>query len=123
MVYERSRATLYSFFDERKQRNSSIQIGIIDGPVDLTPTDFKDSNINVINNAVDHVCQHTNPLAFIHGTFIMGIISGERGMKSLAICPDCKSYCVEYLVTTNITTATLKYHPPFQKSLQMHFMR
>jgi subtilisin family serine protease len=75
---------------KRSKGHSSISIGVIDGPVDFTHPSFVGTKIKTVNNYQLVQCKRANSYACIHGTFIVGILSGKRGLSSPAICPNCE---------------------------------
>jgi subtilisin family serine protease len=70
--------------------SKDISIGIIDGPVDLNHPDLKEFNIKTVNDSQQRLCKQPIDGSFLHGTFIVGILTGKRGSKTAAICPKCK---------------------------------
>lgn len=68
--------------------SSKISIGIIDGPVDLNHSQFMESNIKTVYGS-DISCRDIDSLACRHGTFILGILTGERNPITPALCPQC----------------------------------
>lgn len=66
-----------------------VMIGLIDGPVDISHPDFSGSNIISVSSKKNGVCAIKDSNACMHGTFVAGIISGNRNSKALGICPGC----------------------------------
>lgn len=69
--------------------NPEINIGVIDGPVDITHPAFQGSRIKTVEESQIAACKNANDLACIHGTFITGILSAKRGVSAPSICPNC----------------------------------
>lgn len=69
--------------------NPEIVVGIIDGPVDTTHPDFRDSRISPVGDATPATCTAPDSFACVHGTFVAGIICGRRGSQAPAIAPGC----------------------------------
>ncbi len=69
--------------------NPEINIGVIDGPVDITHPAFQGSRIKTVEESQIAACRDANDLACIHGTFITGILSAKRGVPAPSICPNC----------------------------------
>lgn len=66
-----------------------IMIGLIDGPVFLNHPNLSNENIREIPGKFSCACTLTSSTACMHGTFVAGILCGERGSKAPSICPDC----------------------------------
>ncbi|MDN5867083.1 MAG: S8 family serine peptidase [Candidatus Nitrosocosmicus sp.] len=69
--------------------NPEINIGVIDGPVDITHPAFQGSRIKTVEESQIAACKDASDLACIHGTFITGILSAKRGVPAPSICPNC----------------------------------
>ena len=70
--------------------SSSVTIGLIDGPVDLSHPAFQGSRITGVKKSQIDACKSATDLACKHGTFIAGIISARRGVSAPGICPGCR---------------------------------
>ncbi len=70
--------------------HNDIKIGVIDGPVDFNHPQLKNSKIRTISDSQYIQCKNADSIACMHGTFIVGILSGVRNSISPAICPDCQ---------------------------------
>ena len=67
-----------------------ISIGVIDGPVDLDHPAFYKSQIRTVKESQLVACKSADSISCIHGTFVVGMLSGKQGSQATAICPDCK---------------------------------
>jgi subtilisin family serine protease len=70
--------------------NSTIKIGIIDGPVDLYHPAFDDASIKTVRSTQMESCKNASSVACTHGTFVTGILCAKRGLPAPAICPNCE---------------------------------
>lgn len=68
---------------------ADVAVGLIDGPVATAHPDLATSNIREIPGRLAGTCARANSLACMHGTFVAGILSGNRGGAAPAICPNC----------------------------------
>ena len=75
---------------DQNEGHDDIKIGIIDGPVDFDHPQLKNAKIKTISDSQFIQCKNSNRIACIHGTFIVGILSGIRNSTSPAICPKCQ---------------------------------
>jgi len=66
-----------------------VIIGLIDGPVAMNQSGLAEENIRQISVRLPGTCDKTNSIACMHGTFVAGILSGDRTTLAPAICPDC----------------------------------
>jgi subtilisin family serine protease len=65
-----------------------IKIGLIDGPVLLNHPNLS-KNIREVPGKPSGACVLASSTACMHGTFVAGILCGERGSIAPAICPNC----------------------------------
>ncbi|MEM9216685.1 MAG: S8 family serine peptidase [Cyanobacteria bacterium P01_F01_bin.150] len=65
-----------------------VVIGIIDGPVNAAHPDLQQANLQTVPSRSSFQCESVNSLACQHGTFIAGILCGDRA-TSPAIATDC----------------------------------
>jgi subtilisin family serine protease len=65
-----------------------IVIGLIDGPVAMGHPDLAGAGIREISGK-DGRCDQAGSAACLHGTFIAGILCGQRDSIAPAICPNC----------------------------------
>lgn len=65
-----------------------IVVGIIDGPVDFSHEDLKDSKMVSAAPMVSE-CEAFDSLACRHGTFVAGMLAARRGSPAPALCPAC----------------------------------
>jgi hypothetical protein len=63
-------------------------VGLIDGPVAISHSDLAGSNIREVPGAVA-ACAQATSAAFLHGTFVAGILCAKRGSSAPANCPNC----------------------------------
>lgn len=68
----------------------NITIGLIDGPVDLSHSDFQDSKIETVDKSYSAKCKNISSISCIHGTFVTGILSAKRISPAPGICSGCK---------------------------------
>ena len=68
---------------------ANVSVGLIDGPVASDHPDLATSNIREIPGSLTGTCARADSLACMHGTFVAGILSANRGSAAPAICPDC----------------------------------
>jgi subtilisin family serine protease len=69
--------------------DSSITIGLIDGPLYMDHPAFEGSIIKAITESQLGECKSADNISCIHGTFIAGILCAKRGLSAPAICPGC----------------------------------
>jgi subtilisin family serine protease len=74
---------------ERTSGRPEIIIGLIDGPVAIDHPDLILENIREIPGKWRSICSMVNSAACMHGTFVAGILSSNRGKAAPAICPNC----------------------------------
>jgi subtilisin family serine protease len=73
----------------RSEGQSSVAIGLVDGPVAADHPNLRTTNIRVISGNSNGYCADLTSVACMHGTFVAGILSGIRGCGAPAICPEC----------------------------------
>lgn len=66
-----------------------VTIGLIDGPVAMNHSGLAGENIRQISVSLPGTCDQISSFACMHGTFVAGILSGNRTSISPAICPNC----------------------------------
>jgi subtilisin family serine protease len=64
-----------------------IVVGLIDGPVAISHSDLAAGNI--LETAGGGACVQATSAACLHGTFVAGILSAQRGAPAPSICPHC----------------------------------
>ncbi|MDP4182472.1 MAG: S8 family serine peptidase [Bacillota bacterium] len=69
--------------------SKDIKIGLIDGPVQAEHKNLVKSNITLINSDIKPKCLTNDSIACKHGTFIAGILCGNRDSETPGICPQC----------------------------------
>ena len=74
---------------ERTSGSPELKIGLIDGPVVIQHADLAGEHVREIPGKNGAMCAQTNSTACMHGTFIAGILSGQRSSPAPAICPNC----------------------------------
>ncbi|MCC6698936.1 MAG: S8 family serine peptidase [Candidatus Hydrogenedentes bacterium] len=65
----------------------AVKVGLIDGPVALDHPELGGQPIRVLSG--NGACSIADSTACLHGTFVAGILTGQRGSTAPAICPDC----------------------------------
>lgn len=68
---------------------SSVTIGLVDGPVVINHPDLSAHNVRTISAEANGACTRISSMACSHGTFIAGMLSASRGSSAPAICPGC----------------------------------
>jgi subtilisin family serine protease len=74
----------------RSRGHNDIKIGVIDGPIDFNHSQLKNAKTRTISDSQFIQCKNSDSAACIHGTFVLGILSGIRNSNSPAICPECQ---------------------------------
>jgi subtilisin family serine protease len=74
---------------KRTSGRRELAIALIDGPVKLSHPDLAGCNIQEVPSTVRGTCERSSSAACMHGTFVAGILSANRGSSAPAICPDC----------------------------------
>jgi subtilisin family serine protease len=74
---------------ELTEGRSSLVVGLADGPVAQDHPGLGSTNIRDITVDGSARCANVNSVACTHGTFIAGILSGNRRSAAPAICPGC----------------------------------
>ncbi len=69
--------------------DSSISIGLIDGPVDFSHPAFKNSKIRTAKRDQMGACKNANSIACMHGTFVSGILCADD-KNAPSISPNCE---------------------------------
>ena len=73
---------------ELTRGQSNIKVGLVDGPVSINHPYLNSKNITVLST-INGVCTNPSSVACTHGTFIAGILLGQRNSQSPSICCDC----------------------------------
>jgi subtilisin family serine protease len=66
-----------------------VTIGLLDGPVAVNHADLAGTDIREVPGQLPGTCAHISSAACLHGTFVAGILSAQRGAEAPAICPSC----------------------------------
>jgi subtilisin family serine protease len=74
---------------ERSRGRPEIAIGLIDGPIETTHSDFAGAVIREVPGKLQGACARADTAACTHGTFVAGILCARRGSVAPAICPEC----------------------------------
>jgi len=74
---------------ERTSGDSSIAIGLVDGPVAGDHPGFGDTVRELAPSDRPSGCAVRSSFACMHGTIVAGVLSAKRGSAAPAICPDC----------------------------------
>ena len=67
--------------------SSDVGVGLIDGPVAVGHSDLA-GNIREAPGAAA-ACAEATSAAYVHGTFVAGVLCAKRGSVAPAVCPDC----------------------------------
>jgi subtilisin family serine protease len=73
----------------RMSGSAAVTIGLIDGPVAINHPELAGEHIRDIAGNGSGACTQANSTACVHGTFVAGILSANRGSAAPAICPEC----------------------------------
>jgi hypothetical protein len=73
---------------ERTGGSSELNIGLIDGPVDVRHPDLVAQRLREVPESIRGAPAEADSAACQHGTFVAGILSAKRGTVAPAICPD-----------------------------------
>jgi subtilisin family serine protease len=71
----------------RSRGRPEVKIGLIDGPVDLDHPALARDQVQELRGG--SASSRPNSNASLHGVFVAGILSAERGAPAPAICPGC----------------------------------
>ena len=74
---------------DRSRGIPDLAIGLIDGPVATDHPDLTAGRIREMPGTIGATCSQASNMACLHGTFVAGILSAQRGASAPAICPDC----------------------------------
>jgi subtilisin family serine protease len=74
---------------ERTSGQPGIAIGLVDGPIAMHHPALAHANIRELPGALSGTCTQTSSTACLHGTFIAGILCGQRNSVAPALCPGC----------------------------------
>jgi subtilisin family serine protease len=74
---------------ERTSGIPDVKIGLIDGPVATRHPHLINGRFVEISGTNGAACHQADSTACLHGTFIAGILSANRGSVAPAICPNC----------------------------------
>jgi subtilisin family serine protease len=73
----------------RTSGRPEVIIGLIDGPVVMNHPELASQHVREIPGNGSAACTRANSTACLHGTFVAGILSANRGSVAPAICPNC----------------------------------
>ena len=75
----------------RASGSPDVSIGVIDGPVDLTHPAFTTARIRAVHDQTQPIeCQDHESASCVHGTFVTGVLCGQRRGVAPALCPHCE---------------------------------
>ena len=74
---------------ERTSGRGEIVIGLLDSPVAVTHPDLVDANLRELPGKQGGTSAQASSAAYLHGTFVAGILCAQRGSAAPAICPGC----------------------------------
>jgi subtilisin family serine protease len=66
-----------------------ITIGLLDGPVAMDHPDLAHARIQALTTSAPAACTQADSAACRHGTFVAGMLCGQRHSPAPAICPGC----------------------------------
>lgn len=72
---------------ERSRGSADVVIALVDGPVAVNHPDLAAARIRALDH--DGACALAGSYACAHGTFVAGVLVGQRGSSAPAIAPDC----------------------------------
>jgi subtilisin family serine protease len=72
----------------RTRGRPEIPVGLIDGPVDLRHPGLGPGPVRTLPPGQDGGCRRHDSAACLHGTFVAGMLSGDRA-RAAGVCPDC----------------------------------
>ena len=64
-------------------------VGLIDGPVVTDHPNLSGAKVREIQGRQGGTCGSAESVACVHGTFVAGILSADRGSAAPSICPGC----------------------------------
>ncbi|HET8546363.1 MAG TPA: S8 family serine peptidase, partial [Bryobacteraceae bacterium] len=73
----------------RTTGNPEIRVALIDGPVATQHAGLAGTQLRRIGGDAAATCRQADSIACLHGTFVAGILTGNRGSVAPAICPGC----------------------------------
>jgi subtilisin family serine protease len=87
MIFPIDQVKLRSLMDISKGM-PEIAIGVIDGPVDFNHPSFRTSRLKALNESQTASRNTASDMACTHGTFVTGILCGDRHSMAPAVCPE-----------------------------------
>lgn len=66
-----------------------VAVGLIDGAVLQKHSELMGASIREISGELSGQCVQASSTACVHGTFVAGILCGNRNSVAPAICPNC----------------------------------
>jgi subtilisin family serine protease len=97
---------------ERTSGRPDIAIGLIDGPVAINHPDLSSKNIRELPGKLSATCTQVNSAAYLHGTFVAGILCAQRGSAAPAICPSCTLLVRPIFLETTATSGPMPSATP-----------
>src|SRR3982074_47813 len=74
----------------RTTGSPEVIIGLIDGPVAVHHPDLESKHIRAVGGEKEAFCIEQSGAACRHGTFVAGMLLGQRTSAAAAICPGCR---------------------------------
>lgn len=97
---------------ERTSGRREIVIGLLDGPVAMTHPDLVGANLRELPASRDSMSLPPSRAAFLHGTFVAGILCAQRGSAAPAICPSCTLLVRPIFLETTATSGQMPRATP-----------
>jgi subtilisin family serine protease len=97
---------------ERTSGRREIVIGLLDGPVAMTHPDLVSANLREIPGKQGGTLAPASSAAYLHGTFVAGILCAQRGSSAPAICPGCTLLVRPIFLETSATSSQMPSATP-----------
>lgn len=97
---------------ERTSGRCEIAIGLLDGPVAMTHPDLVGASLREIPGKQSDASAPVSSAAWLHGTFVAGILCAQRGSSAPAICPGCTLLVRPIFLETTSTSGQMPSATP-----------
>jgi subtilisin family serine protease len=97
---------------ERTSGRREIVIGLLDGPVAMTHPDLVSANLRELPGKQAGTSAQASSAAYLHGTFVAGILCAQRGSAAPAICPSCTLLVRPIFLETTSTSGQMPSATP-----------
>jgi subtilisin family serine protease len=97
---------------ERTSGSRAIVIGLLDGPVARTHPDLVSAHLREIPGTQGSTLAPASSAAYLHGTFVAGILCAQRGSAAPAICPSCTLLVRPIFLETTATSGQMPSATP-----------